>query len=42
MSITNDWIFRKEFIEENNQIKNAKVYRCKSVWFVEDLANAAG
>jgi hypothetical protein len=40
MSNDSDWLFRKQFIEENDQ-KNGKLYRSKSIWFIEDLGAAA-
>jgi hypothetical protein len=36
----NDWLFRKEFIQENDQ-KKGELYRAKSIWFLEDLGVAA-
>lgn len=36
---SNEWLFRKEFIEENDGAKG-KLYRCKSIWFLEDLGHA--
>jgi len=36
----NDWLFRRQFIEENDQ-KNGRLYRSKSIWFIEDLGAAA-
>lgn len=40
MFSTNEWLFRKEYIEETDGEKG-KLYRCKSIWFLEDLGAAA-
>ena len=36
---SNDWLFLKEFIEETDGTRG-KLYRCKSIWFMEDLGHA--
>lgn len=48
MELSNEWIFKKEFLEDVNSprfnhvtdIRKEKEYRFKTIWFMKDLSNS--